>query len=225
MKATVPRKGDWPGRTYTIPSRPGSTYPSVTSIIGRGDQYPQRWEQYPLATKRGQIVHQRIAMHLAHSRRARNEPFDGVSLEQFEEAAPYVQAAINFIADHVKEIVYVEQTVYNDTHGYAGTVDLICRLNDDDNRLAVIDWKTGSIRPSHAMQLAAYAHAEWTYSADRWPECLPPSNVRLAVQLRDDSTYRVHPCYPSATLFSAFLAHLTIMQHERKGSPFGATWG
>ena len=109
MKATVPRKGDWPGRTYTIPSRPGSTYPSVTSIIGRGDQYPQRWEQYPLATKRGQIVHQRIAMHLAHSRRARNEPFDGVSLEQFEEAAPYVQAAINFIADHVKEIVYVEQ--------------------------------------------------------------------------------------------------------------------
>ena len=220
MKATVPRKGDWPGRTYTTPG----IYPSVTSIIGRGDQYPQRWEKYPLATERGQIVHQLVAAHILEFVVEERSAPQIVSEEQREEATPYVHAALKFVDDHVNEIVYVEQTVFNNLHGYAGTVDLICRLNDDDNRLAVVDWKTGSIRPSHAMQLAAYAEARRTYIDDTWRSLGPP-DVMLAVQLRDDSTYRVHPCYPSATLFSAFLAHLTIMQHERKGSPFGDTWG
>jgi hypothetical protein len=58
------------------------------------------------------------------------------------------------------EVLASEFQVWNLTHGYAGTADLLVRLRDGSQW--VLDIKTGrSIKPNHALQLAAYAMAEF----------------------------------------------------------------
>src|SRR5690606_11047676 len=59
----------------------------------------------------------------------------------------------------------VEAIVYNETHLYAGTLDAIARLHIPglpSDGLTLLDWKSGSgVYGSYALQLAAYAHAEY----------------------------------------------------------------
>ncbi len=53
--------------------------------------------------------------------------------------------------------IYIEQTVWSDTHGFAGTMDLLAEVN---GKLTVVDWKTGkAIYPEAHLQNAAYRHA------------------------------------------------------------------
>jgi hypothetical protein len=53
--------------------------------------------------------------------------------------------------------IWIEQTVWSDTHGYAGTMDLLAEVN---GKLTVVDWKTGkAIYPEAFLQNAAYRHA------------------------------------------------------------------
>ena len=59
------------------------------------------------------------------------------------------------------ELVAKDTTVWNDVEGYAGTVDLVCRI---DGALWLLDFKTSkAVYPSHEMQVTAYkhAHAPW----------------------------------------------------------------
>ena len=54
------------------------------------------------------------------------------------------------------EVLATEVTAFNDMHHYAGTVDLICRI---DGQIWVIDYKTSpSIWPSHEIQLSSYKY-------------------------------------------------------------------
>lgn len=50
----------------------------------------------------------------------------------------------------------VEFVIYSQIGEYAGTVDLIVK---DGDGWRIYDWKTGSLQPTHAWQLAAYAFA------------------------------------------------------------------
>lgn len=55
------------------------------------------------------------------------------------------------------EIVSVESNVFNFTQNYAGTVDIVLKV---DGEYWIIDIKTSkSIYPSHELQLSAYKHA------------------------------------------------------------------
>jgi hypothetical protein len=52
------------------------------------------------------------------------------------------------------EVVSVEKTFFNEKDGYAGTVDLVCKIDGED---WVIDFKTSAyIWPSHKLQLSCY---------------------------------------------------------------------
>lgn len=59
------------------------------------------------------------------------------------------------------EPVRIEQTVWSDEHGYAGTLDLYARLvSGGDVRYATLDWKTGkAIYGEAKLQAAAYRQA------------------------------------------------------------------
>jgi len=63
-----------------------------------------------------------------------------------------------FIDSNVDKIIYTEKTIVSKQLGYAGTIDLVARLNN--GKLAIIDFKTtgGALRsyPSYCHQLAAY---------------------------------------------------------------------
>lgn len=50
----------------------------------------------------------------------------------------------------------VSELFVTSNHGYAGTIDLVCEIDGD---MWIIDFKTGSIKPEHGLQLAAYAEA------------------------------------------------------------------
>lgn len=55
--------------------------------------------------------------------------------------------------------LFSEATIYNRSHRYAGSFDILCHLNDEN---WLIDVKTGNnVYPETALQLAGYAHGEF----------------------------------------------------------------
>ena len=55
------------------------------------------------------------------------------------------------------EIVATEITIFDEKYGYAGTIDLVCRI---DGVLYVVDFKTSKqIWREHELQVSAYRHA------------------------------------------------------------------
>lgn len=112
------------------------------------------------AAARGTDVH-RAAEALAY----------GETPELTEEVAPYVEQYRRFLEAHAPEFHAAEMAVYNYTYAYAGTLDAIVTI---DGHTGPLDAKTtdkgpdASSRPPYpevALQLSAYAHAEWC-SAD-----------------------------------------------------------
>jgi len=96
--------------------------------------------------------------------------------------------------------VLIEQTVYSKVHGFAGTMDVLARVN---GVLSLIDFKTGkSVYPESFLQSAAYSTAlvEMGY-------VLP--SVALIVRLpkvETDPAFQVVTVPPAADLFPVFLA-------------------
>lgn len=63
-----------------------------------------------------------------------------------------------FLGAEKPEVFYAEELVANLTLGYGGQFDFIGRIRD---RVAVVDVKTGKLKPTHRLQLAAYQSAEF----------------------------------------------------------------
>lgn len=65
----------------------------------------------------------------------------------------------NWAQANIEEILHVEEPVYSHRNRFAGTPDLICRMNGDE-RLCLIDFKTSKgIWPEMELQLAGYSIA------------------------------------------------------------------
>lgn len=56
--------------------------------------------------------------------------------------------------ENIEEVIHTEEKVFNDDIMVAGTLDLLARLKT--GKLAVLDIKTGKIKPLAEMQLATY---------------------------------------------------------------------
>jgi hypothetical protein len=75
----------------------------------------------------------------------------------------------DFWNTHKPELVATEYHLFSDEHEYAGTTDIICRLN---GQLWLLDNKTSnSLHTSHDLQLASYAKA-WNETHDEKIEIL-----------------------------------------------------
>jgi hypothetical protein len=127
------------------------------------------------ASRRGTAVHNAIHFYL-------DGDLDESTVPDVHRG--YLDAAKRFLEESQFTPMRVECRNYHQTHRYAGTYDLDGILAGKD--LATVDWKTGIVMPGHAFQLAAYNALERN----------PRERRRLAVQLRADSTYRVHE-FPS----------------------------
>ncbi len=99
------------------------------------------------ARDRGTIAHDAIAKILL------KQP-----VKPTVETAPYIYAFSSFLAAERPEFIGVEQKVANLTHRYAGTFDFGAKMR---GRVALVDIKTGKLKSSHRLQLAAYAAAEF----------------------------------------------------------------
>jgi hypothetical protein len=155
----------------------GRLMPSVTTVLkGTGmidySMIPQNVLQ--AAAHRGTAVHK--ALHYYDDGELDESTIDPMIL-------PYVEAGKRFYAESRFEVAHVEQRVVDKVHWYAGTLDRTGAF--PDGSVAVLDWKTGILVPGHGLQLAAYA------------ACMdhPRKYRRIAVQLKDDGTYRIEE-YP-----------------------------
>lgn len=147
--------------------------------------------------------------------------------------APFMAQFERFLAVHRPEIEAAEMRVYNRTHGYAGTLDALVRL---DGQLCVLDCKTGrGIYGEVGLQLAAYARAEFCVldpshpgtrqitpgRGRRWYEWAGPPedehplpsdldrDTGYVLHLRPDS-YELRPVRIDEEVFEAFLAAMEV---------------
>ena len=106
------------------------------------------WRQSSGAMKKGTDVHA-IAEKLLM-----NEPVDFVP--------PDVQNPVRGVAQIIEwlkpEVLHLEASIWNMSVGYAGTTDLIAKI---DGETWLLDWKTSKdVYPDMGLQLAAYGHGE-----------------------------------------------------------------
>ena len=134
-------------------------------------------------------------------------------------AEPYLEAAKQFHKTWVDEDLFIEHTIFNTTEHYAGTTDLIARLVDGSN--AIIDWKTGGVYETAALQICAYANGEWIGTEDGTRHDMPLIAKGVVVQLHDDATYRVHNVNLTQALWDAVKAlcgYAAWHAHARKAA-------
>lgn len=107
---------------------------------------------------------------------------DGL-VELDDELRPFYDAFIEFLTATQAKAVLVEQTVWNDTLGYAGSFDAVLEI---DGQNIIVDWKTSrSIYPETALQLCAYANADGVMHADGTITDLPEIHGAAVLHLAD----------------------------------------
>jgi hypothetical protein len=112
------------------------------------------------AADKGSKVHKAIEWLLAGETVKMGDKFINPSTEQEEELSlqeyECLMSFANWFKERKPEVLAKELTVF-DEEGFAGTVDLVCKL---DGKLIIVDFKTGqNIWPSYELQLSAYKHA------------------------------------------------------------------
>jgi hypothetical protein len=110
----------------------------------------------------------------------------GEPLPPTERSLPYYYGIAAFLARERPEIIAREQAVINLEHRFGGTFDLAAVVRGE---MALIDAKTGKGKPSHRLQLAAYAAAEFIGRPDdpkQYP--LPAFTAFYVLLLRPDGS-------------------------------------
>ncbi len=169
------------GRYYTWN---GEKYPSVTTILSKGIPKPglikwagnfvaegavrdfEHWGgmddeeaiQYLSGLpdrRRNSSANLGSSIHAAVDAVANNRELKPIS----PQAQGYVNGFMQFVQERRPKFLLTEVAVFNRTHRYAGTLDIVARIGRTN---WVIDTKTGArVYPEVALQLSAYANAEF----------------------------------------------------------------
>jgi len=168
---------------------------------------------------------QTVGMDAKYS--AGDEPAQELSLEEYE----CLMGFRGFWEACEPETIAREVTVFNEAHGYAGTMDWVGMLRKPPKGFPppetpwVIDWKTGQyVWPEHELQVSAYANADW-WQGER------PERAILQVGYRKNKQggWKLTPVEDQ---FDLFLAAKKIWEKEcgsvaplRKDYPLSLTLG
>lgn len=129
----------------------------------------------------------------------------GEDVDVLDEAAPYVDAYLDFCAVTGAEVIENECRVYHHGYRYAGTLDRVLRVSDE---LWVVDLKTSITAPiAVGPQTAAYAAAHFGtegYRYRRGALLLGKNGRPKLVELDDPNDW------------PTFLACLTVHNHLEK---------
>jgi hypothetical protein len=198
----------------------GERLPATTAIIGILDRpYLRRWaarvaaeavlsdpDKYNTAEKASLVPDQYRddaagrgkAVHAMIEAWGRGRPPEEASIDRKFEG--YRRGFLKFLRTWRPEPLHVEVVVYNLTHKYAGTVDLIARIGD---AVWLLDFKTGkSVYFSYELQTVAYRHTEHMIVGGT-PQALPEIDSTGVVLLRDTGTFEFKE---TAGDFELFLA-------------------
>lgn len=150
---------------------------------------------------------------------------------------PYRRNFVDFMDAVRPELVRAEDVAWSDTHRYAGSFDAWLRLwvvpqadgtwvldpgNSSGGAVAVNvidDWKTSkSVWPSVALQMAAYANADYIISPDGRRETMPTFDGAVVLHITPDG-WTLVPVYAAelAAAFDMFVHLRSIFEWERVG--------
>lgn len=171
----------WDERWYAKPSKNKETglpeYEFVPSVTWICSSYPKGkffwkwladkgWDEAEAikiaAGNKGSKVHQAIKKYLQGEEVKMNDKFINSETEQEEELTVEEWDCIVSFEEFDKKfqpkVIALEQTFFNEKHGYAGTIDLICEI---EGIIHIIDFKTGqNLWPEHELQISAYSHLD-----------------------------------------------------------------
>lgn len=174
----------------------GAHVPGVTDVIEAAGICDTSWFTDEVAD-RGHRVHVAIAMYnqgrLALPSRADDQD------DAPESVASYLAAYAQFLSDSHFFVLANEQWIFNPTYQYAGTLDLLGRLNGNNT---LIDVKSGVPLISHPIQTAAYE------------ACLTERCDRYCLYLRPNGDYRLERNNDPED-FSVFLLALSAYNLNR----------
>lgn len=120
----------------------------------------------------------------------------GLEVDVPDEHVAVIEHAMDFLDDWSIDPLLVETPVASREHKYAGTVDLIARYAHPvtgHTGVAIFDWKSSkAMYPEYAMQLNAYAHAEFASPEPGDEQPIPECDAAFGVHIRPDG-YDVLP--------------------------------
>jgi hypothetical protein len=128
---------------------------------------------------------------------------------------PHVRWFREFLQEVQPEFLYLEETVWSDTHRYAGSFDAIARIGGET---VVLDWKTSkAIYDSVALQLSAYRYADRIILADTGESVdIPEMAGGAALNVRPEG-WALHPVQCDKTVFDTFLHLRGVFDWETAG--------
>jgi len=102
----------------------------------------------------------------------------------------------------------IEHITYSDKYNYAGTIDFICRIDDEP---CIMDWKTGNtIGNKEKLQMTAYMDSVGVQKAYL---------VHIPAKKPNKKGYRVIEVEYSSEQFELFLAIKKVFESENKDKP------
>lgn len=169
-------------------------------------------------------------VHDVYERLARGEEIGRVHPDM----EPYVKTFRAFERDYKPEFLFLEETVWSETHGYAGSFDWMARVTDPitkDELVAIGDNKTtrSGVHAEVALQLAAYRHADYIVRPDGGRVPIPKLDVGLVLHARPEGG-KVVPARIDDDVFAVFLHLLEVFKYERNlksdmlGKELPLTW-
>lgn len=144
----------------------------------------------------GTAVHELAEKYVRGEELELDVPIDGTD--------GHIRQFVQFLADFSPEYLMVEATVYCEKPRYAGTLDAIVEIPGMGT--FVLDIKTGGVWPEAALQLAAYANADYAIVGPPWAQQeIPHIDGGLILQLKPRS-YQLVPVDVAGDVFTAFRA-------------------
>ena len=112
------------------------------------------------------------------------------------------------------EYLFLEETVWSETHGYAGSFDAIAVIQGET---IIIDNKTtkSGVHAEVALQMAAYANADYIVSADGDKVPLPTIDGAAVLHLRPEG-WNLVPVAITPEVFQVFLNLIPVVSWERE---------
>lgn len=198
----------------------GNKYPSVTTILNiyPKPEYFWRWKFtnpdadtiFKEAGKYGSEVHKIIESFI------KEKDFDYIDLEEKEKKSifMFMEWFKKLEEENDVEIISCEKMVINHEHKYAGTIDIILKI---DNQLWIIDIKTSKgIWNTHKLQLSAYKHAMEEYKGSSHGYGKPNTdNYKLGI-IHINHNQDSYEFKEVDDVFDVFLAIKTIWEFEQK---------
>lgn len=159
-----------------------------------------------------------------------HEVFEKMSLgepigRQHPDMEPFVRGFQAFLDQVEPEFLHIEETVWSTDPGYAGSFDSIVRiagekLDQEEDAIVILDNKTtrSGVHADVALQLNAYANADFILNKDGSTTPLPDINAAAVVHVRPEG-WQLVPVRLGDDIFELFCSLIPVVSWEREVKP------